>query len=99
MYSVEQEIGGKDLSVFVVNNKKLIPFKSAQQSCLGTTVIFHLFTLKLIQRQVKSLYCTYSKQAQSHLCSVLLTYSKKRPIPCLLHANICLPVVQKIHTD
>jgi len=38
-----------------------------------------------------------SKQAQRHICSVL-TCSKKYFISCLLHANVCLPTVEQIHT-
>jgi len=38
------------------------------------------------------------KQTQMHLCSVL-TCSKKHSIPCLFHANTCLPIMEQIHTD
>jgi len=38
------------------------------------------------------------KQAQMHICSVL-TSSKRHSILCLYHANICLPIVEQIHTD
>jgi len=38
-----------------------------------------------------------SKQAPRHIRSVL-SCSKKYFISCLLHATVCLPTVEKIHT-
>jgi len=43
-----------------------------------------------IQRQVKSLYCTFDQ------CSPTV---KKHSISCLLHANVCLPIVEQIHKN
>ena len=39
-----------------------------------------------------------SKQTQRHFWSVL-SCSKKHFISCLLHANVCLPIVEQIHAD
>jgi len=35
--------------------------------------------------------------SEAYLLSVQL--QQKRSIPCLSHANICLPIVEEIHTD
>ena len=39
-----------------------------------------------------------SKQTQRQFRS-MLSCSKKHFISCLLHANVCLPIVEQIHTD
>ena len=39
-----------------------------------------------------------SKQTQRHFWSVL-SCSKKHFLSCLLHANVCLPIVEQIHAD
>jgi len=50
-----------------------------------------------IQRQVKSLYCAANKlRGTFDQCSPAV---KKHFVSCLLHANVCLPIVQQIHAD
>jgi len=48
-----------------------------------------------IHRQVKSLYCAANKLKGTF--AQFLTTVKKHSIPCLLHVNVCLPVVEQIH--
>jgi len=49
-----------------------------------------------IQRQVKSLYCAANKlRGTFDQCS----HAVKNTISCLLHANVCLPIVEQIHAD
>ena len=50
-----------------------------------------------IQRQVKSLYCAANKlRGTFDQCSSTV---KKKFISCLLHANVCLPIVEQIPID
>jgi len=50
-----------------------------------------------IQRQMKSLYCAANKlRSTFDQCSPAV---KKHSISCLLHANVCLPIVEQIHAD
>jgi len=50
----------------------------------------------VIQRQVKSQYCAANKfQDTFDQCFPAVKHS----VLCLLHANVCLPIVEQIHTD
>jgi len=50
-----------------------------------------------IRRQVKSLYCAANKlRGTFDQCSPAV---KKHFISCLLHASVCLPIVEQIHTN
>jgi len=58
-----------------------------------------------VQRQVKSLYCAANKlrgtfdQFSPAVKNTVLSCSKKHFTLCLLHANVCFPIVEQIHTD
>jgi len=50
-----------------------------------------------IQRQVKSLYCAANKlRGTFDQCSPAV---KNTVISCLLHASVCLTIVEQIHKD
>jgi len=59
--------------------------------------IYLIYTLRNRVKK-KSGECFVYKTTQRHLCSVL-NCSKKHSIPCLLHANVCLPTVEQMHAD
>jgi len=53
--------------------------------------------MMMIQIQMKSLYCATCKLRN---LSISAPCSKNTLfISCLLYANVCLPVVEQIHTD
>ena len=55
-----------------------------------------------IQRQVKSLYCAANKLRGTFTASTTFgqcSPAEKTFISCLLHANVCLPTVEQLHTQ
>jgi len=56
--------------------------------------------LSQVNQKTSEIAVVHSKQAQRHsLNSTALTCCEKHSNSCLLHANICLPIVEKIQTD
>ena len=67
-----------------------------QVNYLGVWITASLKDDDDIQRQVKSLYCAANKlRGTFDQCSPAV----KNAVLCLLHANVCLPIVEQIHAD